>query len=221
MDNVWERLHSSRSWGKYPAIDLIQPVMRNFPSRQKREETRILELGCGTGANLKFFLNEGFQVIGIDGSDTAIANAKVNLETLKGKTQELDLHVSTFSDWVMDDCSLDLSIDYVSVCCTKFDEISETYKKIARFLRPGGNHLLKAYGRKTTGYGTGQFVEDGTWRNPTCGPCLGMGLVHFFNLQDLEFLFRDWHKVEIFNHLTTCPSKPEFQIEEWRVWATL
>ena len=43
-----------------------------------KKRLKILEVGCGTGANLSFFIEEGFNTYGIDGSKVAIKLAKKN-----------------------------------------------------------------------------------------------------------------------------------------------
>ncbi len=43
---------------------------------KKIEPCRVLELGCGTGADSTFLAEQGFQVTGIDFSNKAIEQAK-------------------------------------------------------------------------------------------------------------------------------------------------
>jgi len=55
---------------------------------------RLLELGCGTGRDLEFYLKLGFSVTGIDYSPTAIAKAKSRVRTIgKAEIVELELYV--------------------------------------------------------------------------------------------------------------------------------
>ena len=60
---VW-KVFVGQTWGKYPGEDLIRFIARNFYSRQIRRDTRILEVGCGPGANLWFLAREGFSFAG-------------------------------------------------------------------------------------------------------------------------------------------------------------
>lgn len=81
-DQTWENVFKTQEWGKYPSEDLIRFVARNFYGAPSRKEIKILEVGCGTGANLWYVAREGFSVYGIDGSKTAVekANARLNSE---------------------------------------------------------------------------------------------------------------------------------------------
>jgi 2-polyprenyl-3-methyl-5-hydroxy-6-metoxy-1,4-benzoquinol methylase len=69
---VWEQIFASRPWGKYPPEHAVRFVDRNFYRIPDRANTRLLEIGCGPGANIWFMAREGFGVSGIDGSRTAI-----------------------------------------------------------------------------------------------------------------------------------------------------
>ena len=79
-DPVWENLFSSGNWGQYPGEDLIRFVARNFYAVADRSATRILEVGCGPGANLWFLAREGFAAHGIDGSPSAVAKSRSRLD---------------------------------------------------------------------------------------------------------------------------------------------
>jgi ubiquinone/menaquinone biosynthesis C-methylase UbiE len=73
-DNVWDDVFANQEWGKYPSESLIQFIARNY-YKLDRKTVRILEVGCGTGANVWFVAREGFAAYGIDGSAIAINKA--------------------------------------------------------------------------------------------------------------------------------------------------
>ena len=70
--DYWEDLFSTQDWGKYPPIELVKFIAKNFYSKEDKKDIRILELGSGTGANLWFCAREGFRVYGIDGSQVHV-----------------------------------------------------------------------------------------------------------------------------------------------------
>src|SRR5580698_5080821 len=80
-DPVWEAIFRSKSWGKYPPEHVIRFVARSFFTAEDRSKVKLLEIGCGPGANVWFMAREGFSVCGIDGSATAIERATKRLAT--------------------------------------------------------------------------------------------------------------------------------------------
>lgn len=95
---IWDEIFSSQSWGKYPGESLIRFIAKNYYSRV-RSEIKILEIGCGTGANLWYFAKEGFRTYGIDGSKKAIsiANQRLNDEKLHAELIVGDI----LSEWII------------------------------------------------------------------------------------------------------------------------
>src|ERR1019366_523612 len=75
-DPVWEQIFSTREWGKYPPEHVVRFVAGNFYRVPDRKEMCLLEVGCGPGANVWFMAREGFTVSRIDGSATAIKQAR-------------------------------------------------------------------------------------------------------------------------------------------------
>ena len=59
---------------------------------------RLLELGCGAGRDIPFYLELGFCVTGVDYSKTALARAKNSLGDIKeGKVVLVELELTEFS----------------------------------------------------------------------------------------------------------------------------
>ena len=77
-DPVWEKIFSSREWGKYPPEELIRFTAQQFYKTKNRQKINFLDLGCGTGSCSWYLAKEGFTVYGVDGSKTAISKAKPN-----------------------------------------------------------------------------------------------------------------------------------------------
>src|SRR5664280_2125454 len=80
-DNLqkWDKLFGARAWGQYPSEELIRFVARNFFKVSDRRAVRILEIGCGPGANIWFMAREGYSASAIDGSATAIKQLTARL----------------------------------------------------------------------------------------------------------------------------------------------
>ena len=70
---------------KYPNEELCRFMGRNFFSKNlnelERQEIKILETGCGSGANIWMLAREGFATYGIDLSPEAIKLAELMLDS--------------------------------------------------------------------------------------------------------------------------------------------
>jgi len=217
MDAVWEALHTTQDWGKYPAEDLIRTIMRAY-KHLDRSQLSVLEIGCGAGANLSFFINEGFQVAGIDGAPSAIKTAKSRLCSLYSGKPELDLRVGNFKQLPWNDQSFDVLVDYMALYANTYSTIQVTIDEVLRVLKPKGRFYSRSWGMGTEGSGDGEELEPGTLKNPLSGPCANMGISHFFTLEELQELFCDFSNVRIQRTITETVGSRE-SVFEWSVWA--
>ena len=89
----------------------------------------ILDLGCGSGRDSKYFLNQGYEVVAVDGSE----------EICKIASEYTGLCVihSTFQDY-----RPDKKFDGIWACASllhlSFDEVVEVMNRLALFLNKGG-----------------------------------------------------------------------------------
>ncbi len=216
MDKVWEELHASREWGKYPSIDLVKAVMKEFKNKD-RSQLSVLEVGCGAGANLHFFLNEGFRVYGIDGSTSAIENAKKRLGAV-APIDNVELVPGDFESLPFENEVFDIVVDNLSVYANPLKTISNTYKEMYRVLKTAGFCYSRAWGDETLGAGSGEMQEPGTSMSPVSGPCKGMGTSHFFKRQEFLSYFKTYREYNL-RRLVEQHFDNDFYTEEWVIWA--
>ena len=77
FSNEWEGLFSdpsSNQISRWPWSDLVTYVMRY--ARPTGPDFRVLELGCGSGANVPFFKYMGVDYNAVEGSASAVAMLK-------------------------------------------------------------------------------------------------------------------------------------------------
>ena len=186
MDEVWNKLHSSKKWGGYPSEQVIRFVARNYYNTD-RHETKILDFGCGAGAHTWYLAREGFDVYAFDGSPYAIENARENLakENLKA-----DLNVMDGLEAVYTEDFFNAVIDSVCICNNRVGDIKQMYGNIYNMLVPGGKLLTTCFTPKTFGYATGDLIEPGTYANIKEGPLSEMS-VHFFEEDELRKLLEN------------------------------
>ena len=70
FSNKWdERYQENTHMSIWPWSDLVSLVMHNKPPKEK---FRVLELGCGAGANIPLFIALGADYYAVEGSQTIV-----------------------------------------------------------------------------------------------------------------------------------------------------
>lgn len=72
--NSYEKVYQN-GWGnRYPSSEVISLYFNHVKKKLKKrnDKLKVLDFGCSLGANTKFFEEQGFDVYGIDISETAI-----------------------------------------------------------------------------------------------------------------------------------------------------
>lgn len=181
FSEVWEKLHAMQEWGKYPSENVVRFVARNF-YKKERKKVKILDFGCGAGANTWFLAREQFDVYAFDGSQSAIDKAR---KYLNGEGFE-DVHLSV-QDGISisyEDEMFDCVIDNVCVYSNTKQNIDRMYKQIYRVLKKEGKLYSSCFGIGTLGYRTGNELEEGTYENISEGVLQGRGVAHFFTQEE-------------------------------------
>lgn len=215
-DPLWEDVYRQQAWGKYPGEDIIRFVARNFYSASDRNEVRILEAGCGPGANLWYMAREGFSVYGIDGSATAIAQAKERLDQeCPGWSGDLlvgDISILPFADEFFD-----AVVDCEAIYCNSYEQSKNIYKEMARVTKPGGKLFTRTFAAGSWGDGTGENVGHNAWL-PSEGPMLNKGYSRFTDYDEIQDMCCGFKVVET-ELLTRTMEGRRHEVREWLVTA--
>lgn len=216
IDPVWEAIFVENEWGKYPAEQLIRFIAQNFYKMPDRKKIKILELGCGPGANLWFVAREGFSAYGIDGSPTAVerANARLNKEVpgWSGKIEVGDMRNLPYNDE-----EFDCVIDNEACCTQQFDETKKIYKEANRVTKKGGKLYVRTFATGCVGDGTGKKLGHNAWE-VTEGGLANKGLARFTDENEISEMISPY-KVKEINLLTYSDGgyKNGNTIKEWIV----
>ena len=219
-NDYWDNLYSSRQWGRYPAEDLVRFISRKFKNLERKNDTYILEVGCGPGPNVWYLVKEGFMVAGIDGSSTAIYQTKKKLEfeNLPITLPYVDLRIGNFISLPWCDNSFDAVIDIEALYANLLTDIQKAIDEILRVLKPGAPFFGKMFGVNSTGSKTGTMIEAGTYRHPVIGPCAGNEIAHYFSKPELMKLFSSFSEVKI-DYILRSENNGDIEIYEWLVTA--
>jgi len=190
---TWENIHSKKEWGKYPNEELVRFIGSNFfkLSRKERKKIKILEMGFGQGANIWFLIREGFDVYGIDISNSAKEKLKARLENEKILPEEFDNHfkVQDIRKVSFSENYFDVVIDVAAILCVSYTDHNIVYNKINNMLKKDGLffswHLLK----DSWGDDGENYIDKDTKEEVDVGPLAKEGILYFAKLDDLISLF--------------------------------
>lgn len=187
---VWEQIFSKKEWGEYPPEDLIRFIKHNA----KEALPRILEIGCGPGANLPFLAKHASVLGGVDFSRTAVMLANQRMAQISvANTSKIDLRFGDLSLLPWDDCTFDIVVDIFALYANPTSKIRQALREAARVLSPGGLMYSKVWSTSNIDqYKLGvPDIEKGTFSNSYVGPCANMGVSHYFERSEIEELWCD------------------------------
>lgn len=123
---------------RYPNESLIQFLASRYfrLTMSDRKSIRLLEVGCGSGANLWMMAKEGFSTHGMDSSMKGLDLAREHLEEKWGVTA--DLRRGTFTELPYENTYFDAVVDIVSLQHLNLKDSRVALSEIARVLKSGG-----------------------------------------------------------------------------------
>lgn len=184
LKDYWENIHATRAWGKYPNEELVRFIGSKISAipTEDRKKIKVLEVGCGQGANLWFLAKEGFEVHGVDISSSAIIKAEAYLK--EAYDVKANLKVADIGDLPYKNEHFDIVIDCATIQHVSFSDHEKAYNEIYRVLKPSGLfwcfHI--AEGREYDGL---KEVDYKTYNNSQEGPLADTGLVCTLSDTDL------------------------------------
>ncbi|RED18283.1 class I SAM-dependent methyltransferase [Pontivivens insulae] len=121
----------------FPNEELCRFMGRNFfpVAQETRGTVKILETGCGSGANLWMIAKQGFDAYGIDLSAEGIALCKAMLDHYETKAT-LNVGDMTQTGYAAD--YFDAVVDVFSSNCLTRNDGAHFLAEVARILKPGG-----------------------------------------------------------------------------------
>lgn len=185
-DKIWDKIYTEGHEQKAPWDSVVSFVYRNMPKDAEPSAIKILEVGCGTASNLRFFAQEGFQVYGIDAASKAIEVAQ-NYFSKNDLTAELK--VGSFETLPFAAGMFDLIIDRAALVHNGTSVQVNAINEIHRCLKTGGKFLYTPYADTHGSCRAGKPFDDGLTHHITAGTLLNVGHLRFMNRDDIEAIF--------------------------------
>ena len=180
FDKNWEKLVYKKSLqiNQYPFDWIVSSTFNRIKGFNKK---KVLELGCGTGNNLRFFRDLNFkEIIGIDGSKTAIELARKNI-----KSKKIKLILDDFSKINFKSNYFDLIVDRGSITHNSKREINQIFEKLYKFLKKDGLFFSRMFSSRH--YGNHTKIKNKSFKDEINSK---EGLTtSFFNEHEIKKLF--------------------------------
>ncbi len=183
-----ERYRENTHMSIWPFSDLVGYVMRY--ARPDHKGYRVLELGCGAGANIPFFKHLGVDYYAIEGSSTIVKSLTERFPELIDK-----IVVGDFTNDIPFGGDFDLVVDRASLTHNSTAAIKRCLELVFNSLKPGCKFVgIDWFSTVHTDYVKGEFSEDKFTRcNYIDGPFAKVGQVHFSNQEHLLELFEEFN----------------------------
>lgn len=151
------RARGIRSQRMYPNESLIQFVAQYFSLvPEERSRIRVLEVGCGSGANLWMLAKEGFDTHGLDSSQAGLDIARTHLQAKWGCSAKLQ--AGSFTQLPYPEGYFDIVVDVVSLQHLGLADSGIALGEVARVLRPQG----KFFSYRLSDHSV-MFARGGEW----------------------------------------------------------
>ncbi len=194
VNNIWDKQYKElgfKAQRLYPNEELLRFFGATFFSipEPERGKIKILEVGCGSGANLWMIAKEGFSAYGIDTSKEGLKLCS-NMLTKWGV--KATIKFGNMLEIPFNDNFFDAVIDVVSMQHICFSDHLKAYPEIKRVLKKDGKFFSYHLGNKSFSFknGGGQIIDKFTIdniNNPNA-PLANNGITCFLTEQAVEKL---------------------------------
>lgn len=158
-----------------------------------KKKIKILELGCGSGNNLWFLSEQGFDVYGVEGSSSACEHAR---SLCKKRGVDVKIVNATFDSLPFEDQYFDIIIDREATYCGTLNDMKNWWSEADRTLKKGGIVLSFLF---NDSHPELQYIldkkrsatklEERTYCDLSEGAFAATGTVHFSTFEELQVLF--------------------------------
>jgi SAM-dependent methyltransferase len=188
FDAPWETdvYGRGRMLNRYPSEVVVSFIMRAFPTAEERAGKRVLDLGCGAGNNVRFLAREGFDVVGVDGSQSAINAAR---QWIEADGLKAELKVNDFVAMDLPEATFDCVIDRCSITHNRRADIQNVLDKVRRALKPGGLFFSEMFSTRIADREHGHALGDGSYDFFIAGYFADVALTFFAAREDIDALF--------------------------------
>ncbi|MCX5796581.1 MAG: class I SAM-dependent methyltransferase [Elusimicrobia bacterium] len=189
-----DRYRENTQMSIWPWSDLVSYVRRY--AAPKGASFKVLELGCGAGANIPFFRHLGVDYYAIEGSEFIVRKLWEAFPDYKARIVTGD-----FTAEIPFEGSFDLIVDRSSLTHATTSGIKNALKMILARLNPGGKFIgIDWFSTQHSDSRKGTHQEDEYTRFGIAeGQFAGVGCVHFSDKKHIVDLFSGF-RIRVMEH---------------------
>jgi SAM-dependent methyltransferase len=189
-----ERFKSNQSLSFWPWSELVSYVMRY--ARPTSPSFRVLEIGCGAGANIPFFQNLQVQYFAIEGSEYIVNKLWQSFPELKNH-----VIIGDFTENIPFPCSFDLIVDRSAMTHNSTASIKKGLGLVYDKMHDGAKYIgIDWFSTAHSEYQQGLPADDRfTRQGYTEGHFASVGRAHFSDREHLQELFAHY-VIELLEH---------------------
>ena len=198
FSNEWESIYlTGKHKSEWPWSDLVSLFYKNCSSLLQKKNLRVLELGCGSGANIPFFISLGVDYFAVDGSETVVKNLHKKFPYLKNNISVADFSIEIPKTLGKE---FDLIIDRASITHNSTYGIKKTISLVRSRLAKNGFYIgVDWFSTDHSGYKMGDKGVDRFTRInlPANTEFFKTGNVHFSSKFHLKKLFEKFEIISL------------------------
>lgn len=100
----------------------------------------VVEIGCGTGPNLRYYSHESTRITAVDPNSYMLPFLKENMKKLGWNHARVSWKEGVAEELPIDDCSADAVVCTLVLCSVR--DVDAVTRQVRRVLRPGGKFLF-------------------------------------------------------------------------------
>jgi len=214
----WEERYAANTHlSVWPWSDVVSLVHRHCKPVISAGGGRVLELGCGAGANIPLFCALNIDYYAVEGSPTIVRQLH---ERYPDRVKNI-----VCSDFTMDQpfaAGFDLVVDRAALTHNNTASIKNALQIAFDALAPGGTFIgVDWFSTNYSDFSMGDTVDDAfTKTNIATGSFSGVGKVHFSDETHLRDLFSQFEIIFLEEKLTRRLEPPDqHQFASWNIVA--
>ncbi|MCL6578113.1 MAG: class I SAM-dependent methyltransferase [Candidatus Bathyarchaeota archaeon] len=186
----WNKILREEWYSQEEPDEIVVDFVKSL--KNKRQGTRVLDLGCGAGRHQVFLSKHGFEAHGVDISETGLILTK---EKLRKQNLEIYLVKCDMRNLPYVGSCFDVVVCLHTIYHQRLREIQKTISEIQRILREEGFLLVNFLSKRTYSYGKGMKIEEDTFVEHV-GVEAGV-FHHFSDEQEIKRLFKEFNVLDL------------------------